>query len=509
MRFSPPQLARFAPALALALGSVALTHARVSAQEVASLEAPRSAAPRFDLDARLGEGDRPLGAHDVVRMAVEHSPRAAVTRISITAAEAGVRRATAALIPRLDLSARYAHVDGFPDGRIGGTANPEAIAQARALAGTVTDPAARSLFLASIASQEAQSQGVTIRIPRDQFAFVARLTIPLSDILFAVLPALHGSEARVRAEELRAQATQRDVELAALEAYYRYVEARSVQAVASAAHERIAERLAMVTRTLESGLLTPPDRIAMQAAVAHAQESVARADGAVALARVALGLSIGDRGRDRLAVDSALTSLGGPEGSIDDLETRALDARPELLAMRESISAQHDLHSATEAGGYPHLSVYAGGDISNPSSRVIPPRDEFIPVWEVGATLTWSPNDFATSTFAAEEIDAQIARAQSEILVIEDAVRLELRQAFEARTAAREAREAAETNLSAAEAAYEARSAQLAAGETLLDEVENADLLVTEAHLFVVRARLEVVVAEARLRHSVGDSVVD
>ena len=63
--------------------------------------------------------------------------------------------------------------------------------------------------------------------------------------------------------------------------------------------------------------------------------------------------------------------------------------------------------------------------------------------------------------------------------------------------------------LSAAEAAYDARSAQLRAGETVLDEVENADLRVTEAQLSVVRARLELVVAEARLRHAVGASIVD
>jgi len=198
-----------------------------------------------------------------------------------------------------------------------------------------------------------------------------------------------------------------------------------------------------------------------------------------------------------------------PEGSIEALEARALDARPELQAMRESIQAQNHLQDTTEASGYPHLGVYVGGDISNPSPRIIPPRDEFIPVWEVVTTLNWSPNDLATSTFAVEEMDAQIARTQSMLLVIEDAVRLELEQAFEARIAACQALEAAESNLGAAEVAYEARSARLRGGETVLDEVENVDLRVTEAQLSVVRARLELVVAEARLRHAVGTSVVD
>lgn len=474
-------------------------------EDTAREDRAHEGAPRFDLVARLHEGDRALGAADVVRLAVEHSPRVEITRMSVAAAEAGVRRATAALVPRLDLTARYGHVDGFPDGRIGAT-DPAALDAARGLAMSVTDPAARTLFLGTI---EAQATGTTIRIPRDQFGFVARLTVPVSDILFAVLPALHGAEARVRAEELRADAAQRDVELSALEAYYRYAEARGVLAVAMAARERVAERLPMVNALIDAGLLTPPDRIAVEAALAHADETVTRAESAVALSRVALGLAIGDADRGLVAVDAALVSLGGPEGSIEELEQRALDERPELLALREAIRAQREGRAATEAGGYPHLGVYVGGDISNPSSRIIPPRDEFIPVWEVGAVLTWAPNDLATALFAAEEIDAQIGRAEAEVLLIEDSVRLELRQAFEARNAARSAVEAAEATLSSAEAAYDARRAQLAAGETVLDELDNADLRVTEARLSILRAQLELVVAEARLRHAVGVSLVD
>lgn len=471
----------------------------------AAASAQADEAPRFDLTARLAEGERALDAREAVRLAIARSPRVEVTRMSIAAAEAGVRRATAALVPRLDLTARYAHVDGFPDGRIA-AADPASLDAARALAMTVTDPSARALFLGTI---EAQATGSIIRIPRDQFGFAARLTVPVSDILLAVLPALHGAEARVRAEELRADAARRDVEMSALEAYYRYAEARGVLSVAMAARDRVTDRVAMVTALVDGGVLTGPDRASAEAALAQANEAVARAEGAVALSRVALGIAIGDAERSPLAVDAALTSLGVPEGDAAALEARALEERPELLALAESIRAQRELRSATEAGGYPHIGVYLGGDVSNPSQRVIPPRDEFVPTWEIGATLSWSPNDLATAIFAVEETDAAIARAEAEALIIEDAVRLELRQALEATIAARAALEAVQVTLSSAETAYASRRAQLSAGEGLLDDVENADLRVTEARLSELRARLELVVAEARLRHAVGASIID
>lgn len=476
---------------------------------VATPVAAQDADTRVDLSARLEEGDHALTAADVVRMAIEHSPRVEVARITVTAAEASVRRATVQLVPRLELTARYAHVDGFPDGRIGGNVDPAMFEAARTLAGTVTDPSARTLFLGFIDSQETSAAGVTIRIPRDQFGFAARLTVPLSDLFFAVLPALHGAEARVRAEELRRDVAARDVELAALEAYYRYAEARGVLAVASAGETRVGERVAMVEALLRGGVLTPPDLAVVQAAQAQAHEGVARAEGAVALTRVALGVLIGDDGTGALSVSAALTPPGAPEGDVATLEAEALDTRPELRALREAIEAQRSAREATLAGGYPHLGVYLGGDVSNPSARIIPPRDEFVPVWEVGAVLTWSPNDLATSIFAAEEIDASVARAEAEILLAEDAVRLELRQAYEARLAARSALEAAEAARASAEVAYEARRAQLAAGEGLLDDVSAADLRVTETQLAELRARLEAATAEARLRHALGLGLTD
>ena len=62
---------------------------------------------RLDLDDALAEGTRTLTPADAARMAAERSPRVAAADASVVAAEASVRRATAALVPRLDLLARY------------------------------------------------------------------------------------------------------------------------------------------------------------------------------------------------------------------------------------------------------------------------------------------------------------------------------------------------------------------------------------------------------------------
>ncbi|MCA9609431.1 MAG: TolC family protein, partial [Myxococcales bacterium] len=169
------------------LVAIALLAAPAAAQDVP--EAPTDA---FDVRAAIREGT-PLTAAQAAEQAVESAPTLERARALNRAAEAQVARARAAMLPRLELSATYQHVDGFPDGQISLGADPAALDAARVLAGMVSDPAARTLWLANIESQS--SGGATIAIPRDRINFQARLTWPVSDLFFSVLPAVDAAEA--------------------------------------------------------------------------------------------------------------------------------------------------------------------------------------------------------------------------------------------------------------------------------------------------------------------------
>ena len=324
-----------------------LAVAPVSAQDDATPPEP-TASERFDLAAALSEGTTPLTAPRAAALAMERSPRVTVAELAVRAARAGVDRATAALVPRLDLTARYAHVDGFPDGQIGTAPDPAAIEAARMLAGRVTDPAAQALF-GGLIDQQAAAGGVSIRIPRDQIGFIGRITIPASDILLALLPALEGSEARVRAEELRVQVAQHDVAFSAEEAFYRYVEARGALAVAEQARVTAAEQRAQIERYVQAGLLTRADLATADARVAQIDEAIARGRAGVALAGAALSILTGGPSSADYAIDASVLSTELDVASLDSdaLEARAVEQRPELRALREAIVAQSRARDAT------------------------------------------------------------------------------------------------------------------------------------------------------------------
>jgi outer membrane protein TolC len=429
---------------------------------------------RFDLDAALADGTEPLTADRAVQMAVERSPRIESARATAAAAEASVHAATTALVPRLDLGARYSHIDGFPDGQISG---PGGI-------------------------------GFSIHIPRDQGAFTARLTIPISDFFFAGLPALDGAEARVRAEHTRVDAAASDVALTTIEAFYQYIEARGVAAVATSARDNAVATRDQVVRYAEAGILGPADRASAEARVAQAEEALARADAAVDVSGGALSILIGTPHDRRFQVAAAIPSEAPAlPGTLDSIETSALDHRPEIRALRESIASQTHMRDAALGGAYPHIAVYGYAEESNPNPRIIPPSQTWNPLWELGATLTWSPNDTATAVFRSDELSAQIQVAEDQMHVLEDGVRLEVRQAYEELRASARSLEAARVSAEAAEEAYRAQVAELGAGESILNDILLADARATEARLADLRARITAHRARARLGHAMGEAV--
>lgn len=438
-----------------------------------------------------------------VELALQHAPRLAEASAQRAAAEAQVSVARAALLPRLDLTARYTRIDGFEDGAIGSGPDPAAISAAQDLAATLSDPAARSLWQASLADQ-AQS-GFAFTQPRDRFAFGARLSFPASDALLALLPALEGSESQVRAADARQEAAATEVRYRAREAFYRLAEALGQRAVARQAVVQAAEQRAQTRAAVRAGLGEPADGLAVDAQLSRAQTALAQAQSAVAVAEVGLRVQLGlPPGRRLWIPQSALSPPPRPRGSPAQLTARALRTRPDIAALRHVLDAQRAAGRASDAQAYPHLSVYAAADLANPNPYVIPPEAAFQPSFEVGALLSWSPNDVLTTYHRGEEQAANQGLTAAQIRTLEDGVRLEVERAMAELSTARAARQAASAAAFAAEGAYRSRRAQVEAGTSTTAALLQAERQLNEARLDELRALVQLRLAQARLERAIG-----
>jgi outer membrane protein len=404
---------------------------------------------------------------------VESAPSLARVEALREAAEATVARTRMELLPRLELSARYTHIDGFPDGRVGGAGG---------------------------------APSIRIKIPRNQTGVGARLTWQVSDMFFAMLPALDAAGESARASEAQVAARTLRVRLSARESFYQLARARGNLAVAERAVAQARAQAERIEAGVRAGLRTPADGASAAARVASAEQAVALAATAVDVADASLRTLLADADGPVYGIaEPVLGEVDGPELAAAALMVqRARAQRPEIRALEASLAARHKTLSAQDASGYPHLAVYAAGDYANPNRYVIPPQPEFRPSWEVGASLIYAPNDTLLAVRRKGESTAQIRALEADLAELLRGLSLEVRTARASVAHSGQSIEAARAAAVAAEAAYTQRNAELAAGEVTLADVFSAESELNAARLRLLDAAIEQRVQRARLAYALG-----
>lgn len=473
------------------------------AQPTAAQDAPAPAqqTAAFDLGAALQSGP-PMTAERAAELALQANPSATRVRALARASEASVARARAQMWPRLELSGRYTHIDGFPDGTISTGVSAQDQMAAQELAGNVTDPAARTLLLRML---EAQSRSPSIKIPRNQWDFGVSLTWPVSDMFFAMLPALKSAKAAVRAEEARVATMEAQIRRDARQAFYQLARARGGLAVATEAERTANAQLSQVQAGARAGYLTESDLLDAQARVAATSRMLASAKAGVEIADAALRTMLGAQDGPVFGIaEPVLDRDQAPLEAADVLLARALQQRPEVAALQASAQAQAAAIDANSAAAYPHLALIAGANYANPNRYVIPPRERFDPSWQVGAAITWSPNDVFISNQTVNNLQGQAEAVHAQLDELRRGLTLEIRRTLAQLKAANEAYVSAESSRSAAEAAYKSRLAQLNAGHSTSADLLLAETQLDQARLAVLDAAIDLRLARTNLRYATG-----
>lgn len=455
--------------LSLSLLALLLAHAPRLAAQALTPEQP------FDLTAAIASGP-PLTAARAAERAVESAPSLERTAALTRAADAALSRARDQLLPRLELSARYTHIDGFPNGRIEGPSLPGLPVQSG-----------------------------EIEIPRDQVALGARISWPVSDLFFAIAPAIDAARAGRRASEAQHEARLAQVRLQAQESFYALARARGVLAVAERAVEQARVQKSRIDASVAAGLRTAADASSAAARLAAAEQGVASAEAAVDVADASLRTLLQDGEGALYGIAEPLVGEDAPNPpAIPVLLEEARARRPELRALRDGISVQRHTTDATHASGYPHLAIYAGADYARPNRYVIPPKAEFQPSWEVGAALTYAPNDTLVARHRVRENQAQLDALAADLRELDRQLVLEVRRARAALVRSARVLEAARASESAASDAYARRLAELAAGEVTTADLFSAETELQRARLDVLDGAIEQRLASARLAYAIG-----
>jgi outer membrane protein len=428
----------------------------------------------FELAQALREGAETMSADQVAALAVKTAPNVRSAQAANARAREAASEALVAVYPRLELEARYTRVSEHE----------------------VT-------FLDDLPIPGGNS--IDLTPPPDQYLLQARLAFPVSDVLLQILPRYRAAKESAQAQALSAQAAADDVALQAREAFFNYARARAALVIARSGLAQSEAQRRDVVALVSAGTLARVEQMRADAQVATAQVALARAQGAVAVARTVLRSLLHRPGDQDIALSEDFSQPMPPLAeNKDQLLSRALQERKELIALRTMTRAHEHRASAESSNKLPKLAVLGTFDYSNPNPSIDPYAEDWNESWAVMGSLTWSPNDFAAAGARAGQAEAERAQTVADLHTLEDALRREVASAYEDYLASSQAMESALTGIRAAEESYRVRREQFRAGAAVATDVIDAESELRRARLELINAAIDVRIARARLDRAVG-----
>lgn len=447
-------------------------------------------------------GDDGWTAERVARRVLDVSHQLDAAEAGLRAATARVKEARTAVLPRIQLLARYTRLTPIDNDPL--VSLPGGGASAQALAAQVDDPEARALWQTQLSVLEES----VIQIPENQGAFVVSLAYPVSPLFLEILPAVRAQVGVEAARRFEVEVAALDVELQAVELYFLHARARAAAAVAEQAVVEANQNVERARARLAQGLSNRPEVLRFEARLAEAQG--VRAERQADVQATAVGLSVLlDLGSEvRLGVTESLetTPPSRYEGTAAELAERAHRVRPALrvLSMLEQTRVQQA--RARQGAAFPELSVQLEANAARPNALYVPPGDEFRTNGAASVVLHWSVDGAIAASQGARALRAEAAQLRAQLETLRDTVHIEV-----ARTKARYGASllrlgSAKAQLAAAQEAYRARARAYQLGVEEGTELLGASLDLDRARLAVVDAGVEVRIRDAQLLRAVGES---
>jgi hypothetical protein len=214
------------------------------------------------------------------------------------------------------------------------------------------------------------------------------------------------------------------------------------------------------------------------------------------------GYQIGEDLRTPLPPIAEVT--GDPTALVEE----ALKTRLELKVLGENRNAVAEQAKVVRAGMYPRLDAVGNASYLNPNQRIVPAQERFDGAWDVGATLSWSPNDLANAVFLGRITAEQAKQIEVQRDNLALAVRSEVVQLWSTNRENFANVETTAHQLVSAEESYRVRRELWRVGRATNVELTDAETDLTQARFAAVNASVDTRLGVARLMHAIGRDVV-
>lgn len=407
---------------------------------------------------------------EALERARQNSPRLAELDDLERAAEARLRGAEAEKRPEVDLQASYFRNSNVPE-----------------LSLTLPGMGTRTIFP---------------NIP-DNYRLHAGASLPLytgGRIENAILAAGREREAagqdRVGGE--------RDLVLETTLAYWSLVTARESARVLAESIDSYEAHLKDARNRFDVGIAASNEVLTVQVERDRAELARLQAENGAEVANANLARILGLPTSTRIETAEPVTAPAAEPENEEALAAAALEARPELIALRERIASARASAAVRRAATRPQVGLSLGYDYANPNNRIFPLRDEFEATWTAGVTLGFNAWDGGRTAAAVEEAEARASSLERRLADTERRLRLDVASRLADLRTAQAAVSVSQRNLEAARENLRVAQDRYREGVIPSSELLDAETLLLRASLDQTDAATRVRVALANLDRAVG-----
>jgi outer membrane protein TolC len=366
---------------------------------------------------------------------------------------------------------------------------------------TIQDPAVQGIC-------RGLETGGSFPLVLNNWLLQAGVVVPISDYLFRIDQS-YTSATRSQDAARWDVVTQRTTSAAnGKAAYYTWLRSRGAVMVAVQALNDQRTHLRDARNQFAVGNASKADVLRAETAVSSAELALERSKNLMDLSEKQLRVAMHANDDETLGLGESLEGPLPPvQGNLKQMTTEALVARPEIKSADANADAARKQAEAAKAGRYPNLSAFADGILGNPNPRYFPPTQDWFGTWDLGAQLTWSPNDVPLANGSASDAESRAAAVEANKNNVRDSIEIEVTQTLQAVREADFAIESSTRELASAEEAYRVARELFNNGRGTSTTLTDAETDLTRSRLDLLNAKADARVARVRLDHALGRDV--
>jgi len=288
-------------------------------------------------------------------------------------------------------------------------------------------------------------------------------------------------------------------------AYYTWLRARGAVIVAVQALNDQKTHLRDARNQFSAGNASKADVLRAETAVSSAELTLERAKNLADLSEKQLRVAVHASDDETFQPGEDLDTSPAPlEGNLKQMTAEALVGRPEVKSADANAESARQQAASAKAGRYPSVSAFADAIVANPNQRLFPQTDTWFGSWDLGAQLTWSPNDVPLANGAVADAESRAAAIEANKNNVRDSIEVEVTQDWQAVREADFSIEASTRELASGEEAYRVARELFNNGRATSTTLTDAETDLTRARLDLLNAKADARIARIRLEHALG-----